>query len=266
MRQPAIEDIIDVIGNRWNVLEALHGTLLTKPELESTLNVSRSTVNRAVSELEEAGLIKRSPPDGYQITAFGQPIYHLCLRMGRCLDGITEAYLLDSKLPSGELGEVVMFDGATVVQPEAHAPDRPLQELLGRIESTSSLRGCTPVVLQQYVDVCHEQVMHENLELELVVTSDVRDCLETTYTEQLAEALQQPHVYIYEMQQSLPFGIMIFDDDPTQEAGLVLYSEAGVSGIITNDNQLALGWARQMYHDHKAQAAKVEVNQLRNSV
>lgn len=265
MNQPAIEDITGVLTHRWAVLDALSENPLSKPKLETTLGVSRSTVNRAVSELEQAKLIERSPPEGYQITAFGQPIYHLCLQMGRCLDGITEAYPLESQLPSGDYGEVIMFDRATIVQPEAHEPDRPLKELLGRIHETHSLKGCTPVILKQYIDVCHEQVTHENLELELVVTTAVRDCLETTYTEQLEEAIQQPHVSMYETQESLPFGITLFDDGSTREAGLVLYSEAGVSGFITNDSHAALGWARQLYQNFKTQATEIEASQMQNS-
>ena len=266
MRQPAIGDIIDVVGNRWDVLDTLYEAPLTKPELKAALNVSRSTVNRAVSELEQAELIERSPPDGYQITAFGQPIYHLCLHMGRCLNGMHEAYPLGSHLPSGGHGEVIMFDGATISQPEAHEPDRPLQDLLDRMRETRSLRVYTPVVLRQYVYLCHEQVMRENVELELVVTPTVRDCLEATYTEKLEEALHQPHVSIYETPEQLPFGITLFDDGSTREAGLVLYSKAGVSGFITNDSHSALGWAQQLHQSFKTQATKIEATQLQNIV
>lgn len=266
MRQPAIEDIIDVIGNRWNVLEALHGTSLTKPELESTLDVSRSTVNRAVSELEEARLIERSPPDGYQITAFGQPIYHLCLRMGRCLEGLHGAHSLGAHLPAGEHGEVIMFEGATISQAEPHEPDRPLQKLLDRIRETRSLRGFSPVVLRQYVDTCYEQAVRESTKLELVITPTVRDCLETTYTEQLEEALHQPHVRIFETSESLPFGLTLFNDGSTREAGLVLYSETGVSGFITNDSNSALGWAQQLHQNFKTQATEIDASQVLNSV
>lgn len=266
MRQPAMDDIIDVIGNRWNMLEALHGNPLTKPELETVLGVSRSTVNRAVSELEQAGLIQRSPPEGYQITAFGHPIYHLCLRTGRCLSGMYEAHQLGLQLPSGEHGEVTVFDEPTISQPNAHEPDRPLKNLLDRIREARIFRGYSPVVLNQYVDVCYEQARQKDLELELAITSTVRECLETSYKEQLEETLYQTDVNIYETLEQLPFGIAIFYDGSTWETALVLYSETGVSGLVINDNHSALGWAQQIYEILVHQGSEIEPTQIQNRV
>lgn len=263
MSRPAIEEILDVLGHRWNLLDTLADGPHSKPELETSLDVSRSTINRAISELEQVDLIEPSTSNGYQLSAFGRPIYHLCSSTGQCLDGIYEAYPFGSQFPTGEYGEAVMFDDATVVRPEPHTPDRPLQELLDRIRAANSLRGCTPVVLNQYIDVCYEQIRFDSLNMELVVTAPVRECLETTYLEQFSAALQQPNVNVFETE-TIPFGIILFDEGPACEAGLVIYSNTGISGLVTTESDHAIGWAKQFYQRCKAHATEVPVTTVGN--
>lgn len=256
MAAPAPEDLVPVLVDRWDVLDVLAADPHTKPELEATLGVSRSTVNRAVASLESVDAVERTPPEGYRPTAFGRLVHRLFQTVDGCLDGICDGYALGTDLPSGDLGEAIVFEDATVVRPEPYAPDRPLQRLLDRIASTDHLRAWTPAVLSQYVDVCYDQVTVDALELELVVTPAVHDCLATDYADQYAGALAHEDVRLYETAEPLPFGLVLFGDD-TKATGLVLYSDSGVSGFVGNETRAAVGWATELYDEYRARATRV---------
>ena len=64
-------DMREIIAKRRSVLKVLNDEPLWKPELDEQLDVSRSTINRAVNELAEIGLIERIE-NGYTSTMAGE--------------------------------------------------------------------------------------------------------------------------------------------------------------------------------------------------
>ncbi|ADE02208.1 helix-turn-helix transcriptional regulator [Haloferax volcanii] len=258
MPSPTTEEIIDLVTRRWDVLESLSDRALSKPELEATLGVSRSTVDRAIGELEAASMVVRDPSSGYRLTELGRPVYRLCKRTRRCLDAVTEAHSHGSAVPSGANGELPMYDGARLVSSEPHVPDKPLQHLLDTMREAESLRGYTPVVLQQYVEVCHKHATRREADVELVVPPQVHQCLRTTYPDEYRRARRASCVRLHETSASLPFGLLLFGEGADRTCALVSYSKAGATGVLFNDTASAIGWATQTYRELKADSTPVD--------
>ena len=258
MSPPATENLVDLVTRRWDVLDSLSDRPLSKPELEAALGVSRSTVNRAISELEEASLVARDPSNGYRLTELGRPVHRLRQRTRRSLDTVTKVHSVQSNVPSGANGELPMYNGATVVHSEPHVPDKPLQRLLDKMREAESLRGYTPVVLQQYVEVCHERATCHGAEIELVVTPKVRQCLRTTYADKYRSALRASRVRLHETAASLPFGLLLFGEGTDRTCALVSYSKAGTTGVLFNDTASAVGWATQAYRELRADSTPID--------
>lgn len=254
----ATEEIIDLVTRRWDVLDSLSDQTLSKPELEESLGVSRSTVNRAISELEAASLVASDPPNGYELTELGWPVYQLYQRMQRSLDTVIKAYSLGLNIPQGTNGELPMYDGATVVHSEPHIPDKPLQRLLDKIRKVSLIQGYMPVVLQQYVEVCCGRAVHHGTEVDLIVTPEAHEWLRTTYVDEYRSTLEASRFCLHETTFSLPFGLLLFGKESDRTCALVSYSKAGMTGVLFNDTTSAVGWVTQMYRKIRTDSTPVD--------
>ena len=69
MTEPS--ELVDVVERRLDFLERLAAEPLRKHELVDALGHSRSTVNRAIDELEATGLVA-GETDGYRTTLSGR--------------------------------------------------------------------------------------------------------------------------------------------------------------------------------------------------
>jgi tetratricopeptide (TPR) repeat protein len=65
------ESVLDIVGRRWSVLESLLDGPTYKRDLVASVDRSRSTVDRSVRELADAGLVERTS-DGYVASAAGR--------------------------------------------------------------------------------------------------------------------------------------------------------------------------------------------------
>ncbi len=264
---PSPSDTSEILRKRYEWLPHLRDTHLTKPELCSQIGVSRSTVDRGMSELESAELVERTD-DGYRLTAFGDLLYQLRTSYRRSLEAIHRAQGMQTPLPTDQYGEQVLFDGGNVVLPEPHLPEKPTRRILRLITESRAVHGLTPVMHDQYVSTSYEQVMMHELEFEFLITSRIFDGLVSMYSEWLINAFQQESFVIYESQQLPPFGLAIFEQesDGSHTVVLALYADNGLSGIVENDSRRAVGWAKQLYRDYRDTASHIDTEYVRNAV
>lgn len=262
MSPPPTTELVGVLVSRWDFLDALREQPRSKSELETSLGVSRSTVNRAVNELTKVDLIKRVPTTGYRITAFGELIYHLCAAAGECLEGIQAAHALGSTLPTGEYGEAFAFHEAEVIQPGSHDTDRPLCQFLTCLQETDRFKGFSPKVNARYVEVFHDCILNGGMATEIVTTLGVVNVLTATYAEPFSEVLATDEFTMYTVDDQLPFGLTIFEQNGEQQMGLLLYDASGVCGFIRNDSMAAVGWADQLYERYKNKAERINSNKI----
>ncbi|AQL44430.1 hypothetical protein BV210_01430 [Halorientalis sp. IM1011] len=219
--------------------------------------MSRSTVDRAIDELDDYDIVERSPPDGYRQTELGSLLSAARDSFWNSIEGVYAASAVESTFPRGELGEHAVFDGAEIVRPKPHEPDRPLQHLLDRVETADRFRGVTPVVLGQLVDACHERIATGQLDLELVVTQEVLNCLRSRYRERMPVVLSESDIRRYADGAPFPFGLGVFDCGERRVAVLILCSRNGIGGVVENDSRVAVGWATRLFEETAAAATPI---------
>ncbi|KAB1197798.1 MULTISPECIES: tetratricopeptide repeat protein [Haloferax] len=129
-------DLIELVFDRFDFLRVLDGNRLDKPELADTLGYSRSTVDRAVRELDTFGLVVEgnrgyttSLKGGYLLTLFRS--YRDDLQDVLELDPVLVEETTDYPLPI----DVVV--GSDVEFSSGPSPDRPIERLGDRFDSTS---------------------------------------------------------------------------------------------------------------------------------
>ncbi|RXK46724.1 helix-turn-helix transcriptional regulator [Halorientalis pallida] len=257
MSRPSPTEVASVLSKRADVLDTLREQPRSKSEICDAVGVSRSTVDRAIDELGDFDIVERSPPDGYRQTELGCLLCTARNSFWESIEGAYEASAVESRFPGGDRGEAVVFDGAEVVRPRPHEPDRPLQHLLDLVETADRFRGFSPVVLGHLVDACHERVADHRLDLELVVTQAVLTCLRSRYREKLPLLLAESDVRRYTAGAPFPFGLGIFDHGGQQTAILILCSRNGISGVVENDSRAAVGWAGQLFEETADAATRV---------
>ncbi|UPM41886.1 helix-turn-helix transcriptional regulator [Halocatena salina] len=264
---PSTSEVAEILRKRYEWLPYLAESELTKPELCDRIDVSRSTVDRGVSELESAEIVDRTA-NGYQLTAFGDLLCQLRKSYLRSLETIYRAQGMQTPLPTDQYGEQILFDGGDVVLPEPHLPEKPTRRILSLITDSRAVYGLTPVMHDQYVSTSYEQVMMHDLEFEFLITSQIFDGLVSLYSEWLINAFQRDAFVIYECQQLPPFGLAIFErkSDGSHTVVLALYADNGLSGIIENDTRKAVGWAKQLYRDYREAATHIDTDYVRKTL
>lgn len=248
-------DIDDIVTKRRDFLSALSEAPATKPELVDRLETSRSTVDRAIADLERYDLVRR-PEDCYELTMAGQAAYERHRLYLDELSAIGRAREMISSLsPEVPFSHALLAD-AQIELAEPHDPHQPLELAADIISDATRLRKVSPAVFPICVELLEERVT-EGLSLEIVVSSDVLDALATRYDDELT-CFDRPENGLYELDSDPPYGLWIADTPDGEYVGLMPHSETGVRGIIVSDDDDACRWASDQYESYCEQATPVQ--------
>ncbi|MFB6153673.1 MAG: helix-turn-helix transcriptional regulator [Halodesulfurarchaeum sp.] len=232
----------EIASRRRPVLEALEDESLTKPELVAEVEVSRSTIDRAVRELEEAGLATRR--DGrVSLTKSGAIALEAHRWLFRTYTGLAEATELLNHIGDGSTPHPVFFDGAGVVVGSQAVPRRPVNVMSDIVSNANSIRGVALSVEPQMVTAGRNSTAERGAELEVVLPERVVAALIEEYETAFSEVLEAG-ADIQQTDADPPFGLLICEQPDRTVAALSVYAESGMRGLITNESPLALAWAR----------------------
>lgn len=252
-------ELAAALQRRWNVIEALRSTPWSKPDLVKACDVSRSTVDRAIDELTEYDICKRDHEVGYRLTPNGRCIVDLSETVGDAFDGVIEADRAGLEFDINDPDSGVMFIDADIVTSEPHAPDQPLQEYCERLRVTPLLRGYTPVVLWEFVDIGIDRLRRGSFCLDLVVTPTVGEYLATEYPNAFREDVASERANFHEASLPTSTGLAILGDGRDCSAVLLSYGNGGLEGFVETTNRLAVGWAERVFEERKADASPIQL-------
>lgn len=239
--------VVEALARRGDLLASLEDGPKGKRDLEDALSISRSTVDRAVRRLETVGLVSRS--EGVvQLTLAGRMVvaeYEAC-REG--LAGLGEAWSFIDPVPPDAGLSLDLFRRGTVVPSDRHAPHQPVQVLKSILGGADRIRGVATAVLPDYVDLYHRLIVEQGTEVELVVSTPVLSELVENFRSPFEASLRTGRLQIREVSESPPVStILAHDEDP--EVAVVVYGDGGTSGLVRNDTDAAVEWARSWIAD-----------------
>lgn len=252
---PDLPDLLQLLARRAPLLDVLRDGALSKRDLASRRDVSRSTIDRAVRELETAGLVTRDQ-GAIELTLPGAIALESHQRHASELDGIVESYEVLSTYDHDLEIAPAVFRDALIVPPDRHAPHRPVDALIEMLEGAESIRLYATGIMPEYVETYQSRVM-DGTELDLICTEHVLQELLESYDDNLDEAMQTGRVTLHESAESLPFSIVIAEKEEQTRACLMLYREHAVAGFIRNDAPDAVSWATNRFEALKADAERV---------
>jgi len=238
----------NVLGKRGDALAALASDRLDKPALVDALGVSRSTVDRAVAELEAAGLARRVGTE-FEATQAGELALETHRRYTVATDTLGDALPLLAVLPDDAPVGTELLMGGSVTLAEPHAPEAALSEVVRRLPEARTLRGFAPVVKTNYVSMLHDMVVDGEPSVEIIVQSGALDSLRAVATARgdIAAFVQHDDVSIFETDEQLPYALWLLEGPSFQRAGLTVHQNGGIVGVLTNDRPAAFESCTEQY-------------------
>lgn len=248
------DDPVKLVARRADVLEALTSGSLYKRDLIDRLEVSRSTIDRAIQELLEAGLCERTS-EGFQATVAGRLLLE---RYQSFLDAATAT--LDNidvlePLPLDAEVAVDVLEGADIYSVEERAPYRPLEPLHDTIGAATRYRALLPVLDDpRHVRLLYDHVVVDGHSAKLVADPGVIDQLRSEFPRRFDALADAPGVTILEGE-TPAFGLLFTGDDQDTTVSLIVYGTGqGVRAVLQNASEEAIGWAEQIFDRYHASA------------
>ena len=247
MERPADRETLEVIARRIDLLEGLAEEPLHKAEMVERFDDSRSTVNRAINELEERGLVTRLTP-GYVTTQAGQ-LAAARYRAFRQEEGrILAAAPVLGAIPHDAEVPAALLEGATIGGPD---DDYALFELIARLfGEAGSVHAVLPRPIDsRYLRTCHAHVVDGELAATVVSPPDA---LEATAEEfpHLADELADAQSFTARVGDVPPYGLLAFRTEPTaelpEEVILLGGDRDGVDGYVHTDEPAVAAWASEV--------------------
>ena len=244
------------LENRSDVLRLLVAGPTTKSGLVEATGTSRSTIDRAVRELEHAACIARQNGE-YVATMTGRLALEEYDRYVTRTDSIRDARAFLDVLPDDAPLDSAMLHGASITLPDQHAPEEALQPSIDVLDDATSLRGTAPVVLSFYPDLFERRVRENDLSVEIVAEDEVLAVLPTMMSDRVEPFIHHERVSLFRATDALPYALWLMETPDGTHAGITAYDAGGVAGLLINDTPPAVEWAEHQYEQYRANAAHV---------
>ncbi|WP_137285786.1 helix-turn-helix transcriptional regulator [Halorussus salinisoli] len=255
-KQPPTQ-LIALVQRRYDFLAVLDTDTYDKRSLEEKLDVSRSTVDRALRDLESAALAHRTP-DGYRTTLYGGTllaIYNLVLDY---VGQVQRAEVLLPELPRDiDFSVSLLIDAEILVaeEPALHAPTSRIADL---IDAASEVRGLAYAhTSPDALELFQQQIVSEGMPTEIVFRERMYQNFRATAPD-ILESLMDADCYTAYVTPDVPFGLFLPTIDGSEHVCLVVYdNNKNVRGIIVNDTAEAVAWGTRLFERYRTQAQQI---------
>ncbi|QLC34013.1 GntR family transcriptional regulator [Halarchaeum sp. CBA1220] len=230
-----------LLVQRAPVLHSLDGANASKAELADDLGVSRSTVDRAVRDLESVYAVERR--DGtVTLTLVGRlaltayDAFQTDLRSLTGCDGLTH---LDADTPV----TLDVVRGATTVTASPGAPHQPVSAFVDFVEDAVHVELYATMVLPTVVDAIARRI-EEGLTVDAYLNGAALDALLADHSETATRVLDSSRVTVAETAADYCFDFARFDLADGRQVTAIAYGAHGVDELLVNDTADALAWAQ----------------------
>ena len=229
---------------RGDVLTALADRPLDQRDLRDTVSLSRSTVYKALRELEEADLVSEGDDGRYRLTQYGRLVRRQYDDYSARHRRLSAAAPVLNELPESMLIPLAFAERGRVYTADRYAPERPFAQMERLSEASYDYRCLSPIAVPRYMYQIHERVEEEGLDVELVVERPAIEPLRSY--DRFDDAVADPAFSLRATETELPFGLLVTED--TEVACLFTYGAGGsLRGMLVSEAPEAYEWAVTQY-------------------
>lgn len=251
-----LHDTIRTVVKRADTLARLARGPAGKRDLRDDLGVSRSTVYKAVRELEEQGLVEQTG-DQVRLTLVGRLLYEQYRSFVEPVGAVRAHEALLTVLPSEAPVTAELLVDADSVLADRPAPSEPIDVVEDVIRSADSAVGLAPVALQRFDDLFVEQRRAGDLTFDMVLEREVVDYLSEDDPEEFETFLSTDGFRYWETTEPLPFGLVVTEGEPAVVAVVVYDDEGRPVGTIRNDTPAAVDWGWDVFESYRESATRL---------
>ena len=244
---------LDLLAQRADLLQTVRDDPTPKPELTDALGVSRSTVDRAVRQLETRGFVDRAAGT-VSLTLKGRLVLDSYETFAARFAAIDGADVFLGSLPDDARVDPVLFRNATTVETTPVTPQRPTEAYRSLVANASRVRGYASRLLDSTVPTLRDRIVDSGLELDIVAEPAVLDALLGGHGDAVAAALDTGRLTLREGDERLAYSLMVVDEPATTHACALFYDDSGHTGFLHNDDPDAVEWATRVCDALRADA------------
>lgn len=256
---------IEFLANSWNRLDVLAAVAdgpRSRTELKELTDVSRVTLSRILSDLEDRGWIVRETGQ-FEATASGAII-------AREVSG-----LLETLIAADEMGDalewlpVEEFDfdlenlrDVSVITPDSTDLNAPTGDLVDLMREGSRIRNVTNAVNREGMVPLRDAVVTGDLSLEWILTPEVVDTMsaDPELRRVVADLCESEQVDVYHYLGETPVTMVAICDERVVVCG---HGDGDVPpGTIRTTNDAVRSWAESYLDDRLADARRLEPEAL----
>lgn len=251
-----LHETIRTMVNRTEVLECVADGPADKRDLRDELGVSRSTVYKAVRELEERQLVEQTG-DEVRLSLHGRLLFDEYRSFVATGADVCDHRDVLSALPPDAPVRTDLFVGSEVVRAKPVTPDRPLDYLEDLLMDADRVLGFAPAVFRRHVELFHEELISGGLSASVVFEESVVEHARDDYGERFRQSVEADCYALWETDEPLPFGLTITDGN-REEVAVTVYDEGRPVAVVANDTDKALDWGRGVFERYRESARRVE--------
>jgi predicted transcriptional regulator len=248
---------LETVRRRAGILSLLTDAHWDKRDLVDSLDVSRSTVDRAIRELQTDALVTRNE-DGYVATLPGRILFERYERYVDDVRGVAAVSDLIQHLPVDADVPAAAFADADAYRPTAPDPYRPQQVLRDLVRDSHTLRGLLAAqATPNAPDVIRQQSLEGDLDVEYLISPRMREYLWTERSDLVSTLVEDGGVVFHETDAiTFDYGLL---DDGTTHFVVVLYTDDGqMAGILVSTADAAVDWAESTFRRLREDATRVD--------
>ncbi|UPM43088.1 tetratricopeptide repeat protein [Halocatena salina] len=220
------------------------------------LEWSRSTVDRAVRELQQAGLLKRSK-EGYTTTLAGRLAAATYTEFTEMVSDVHTATPLLETLDREYPVPMASLWGIEPVPIDDHTPYEIPTELREAIEDAHSLTALMPVISDPIIlEFCQSQAVEGSLDLTLIVGPNLYDALHERSPDTLSVLSHHGQRFL-RAAHSPPHPMFLLEGSSGREGFVIVYEEGAHSAMFRNRRQGAFEAAQEYVDSIIEQATEI---------
>ncbi len=249
-------DVTLLLCNRGPVLAALLDDPQDKRALVEEVGVSRSTVDRAIRDLEAAGLVERT--DGaFAPTESGRLLYRAFDEFRSRADAIADAQAIFDELRTDEPEPLPLsiLDRCQVRHSRPPARFEMIEEWIEMIDAADRIRALVPTVAYDRPrQTLYENVLDDDIVYEPIYGTDVAKLFVEQRHEERREMVASGnyHPFVCDVP---PYALFLIERDGGMRIDISVYDDRGqLVGVVGSTDDDPVEWSERTYRRYRNRA------------
>lgn len=255
-------DLIEFLAdseNRVRVLEHLYETPADRKELHDRTGISRPTLSRTLTAMEDKGWITQNG-SACEITPLGAYFFDAFTDVLKAAETADKLRTIERWLPTDEMHfDFDHFHDATITPLNPDDPTILFQMMTQMTRDANHIRFLSISFVPQVAEVLWEETVHGDQTVEAVITDRVvRTIRATPEMARLVSETIEAGALFYCFDGSLPTSMTVIDKTT---AGIVVVDDEGVQRAIVKSNDDAIRtWVDSTIDDYRQAADPLTVD------